>query len=421
MKIRRIAVIGGGLAGITSAYELARRGFEITLYEVREAVALETSFANGSMLTPSMSDPWNAPGVHKRLAASILDPQSPMKLRVGTLPSLFCWGMRFLRNSTVSRHNLATRASYQLARYSLERTRALREQLALNYDEAAHGSLKVFRSAAAMQPSLSAAQLLAPLGLRFETLDRNAAIAVEPELAAIRERISGALHFPDDESGDAFKFCEALARATMHEGGRVHTGARVDAIAVENGKVLGVVTKRGMDRVDAVVAAAGNATPQLLKPWGIYLPIQPAKGYTVTFDITHIERRPQLPVIDDALHAAVVPIGTRLRVAGTAEFAGMDTTLRTDRIENLLTLLADIYPRIASRIDHSRANAWTALRPMSADGLPFIGPTRVSGLFVNAGHGHLGWTMAAGSAILLADLLDGREPDLDPDPYRTNR
>ncbi|HEX7012532.1 MAG TPA: D-amino acid dehydrogenase [Steroidobacteraceae bacterium] len=421
MTSQRIAVIGGGLAGITTAYELVRRGFETVVYEAREDVARETSYANGAMLTPAMSDPWNAPGVYKHLAASLFNSRSPMKLRLGTVPSMFTWGLRFLRNSTAARHDAATQASYRLARHSLECTRALREQLGLQYDAAARGALKLFHSQAGMQGPLAMARRLEPLGLRFEVLDRDATVQAEPELEAIRDRISGALYFPDDESGDALKFCEALTQVIVKSGGIVRTGTCVSSIAVERGKVIGVVIDQELHQACAVVVAAGNATPQLVRRLGITLPIQPAKGYTLTFDISHLERRPLLSVIDDALHAAVVPLNARLRVAGTAEFAGMDKTLHAERVENLLALLGDIYPHIAAAIDRRHADVWAALRPMSADGLPFIGPTRVPGLFVNAGHGHLGWTLAAGSANLLADLISRQEPAVDPGPYRATR
>lgn len=421
MQKQKIAIIGAGLAGITTAYELARRGKEVTVYEMREGIARETSFANGSMLTSAMSDPWNAPGIHRHLAASLFDPRSPMKLRLRAVPSLFIWGLRFLRNSTPARHKAATTASYRLGCYSVERTRELRELLNLQYDAASRGSMKLFRDPQAMESSLAAARLLAPIGLRFELLDRDGAVASEPELASIRAQIAGAVRFPDDESGDALKFCEALGQCIAQQGGRVLTRAPVATIAIERGKAVGVMVADDLHRTDVVVVAAGNATPRLLRPLGLSLPIKPVKGYTVTFDISHLQHRPQIPIIDDASHAAVVPLGTRLRMAGTAEFAGMDTTLSPERIDILLGLLAGIYPQIAAQIDHARGQAWTALRPMSADGLPFIGPTRVPGLLVNAGHGHLGWTLAVGSAHLLADLIAGHRLAIDPAPFSAMR
>ena len=391
------------------------------MFEAREGVALETSCANGSLLTPAMSDPWNAPGVYRLLAASLFDPSSPMKLHPAAIPSLLKWGVRFLRNSTLARYRAATRSNYRLARYSVERTRELRDRLGLQYDAAAVGSMKLFRCRASFERSLALARLLEPLGLRCEVLDRDGAVSMEPALLSIREQIVSALRFPDDECGDARKFCEALAQVLPLTGGTLLTGTRVSALAVENGRAIGVITDKGLHRAAAVVAAAGNATPRLVRPLGISLAIRPVKGYTVTIDASRVEGRPLIPVIDDDSHAAVVPIGTRLRVAGTAEFAGMDTTLREERIAALHTLLATVYPAIAQSIDHANVEKWAALRPVSADGLPFIGATRVRNLFVNAGHGHLGWTLAVGSAHLVADAITGERSAIDPAAYCANR
>jgi D-amino-acid dehydrogenase len=272
-----------------------------------------------------------------------------------------------------------------------------------------------------MSSGRALAEQLAPLGLRFDVLDRDGAIAAEPALEGIREQIAGALRFPDDGVGDSFKFCEALTDAFRHAGGELRTGVQVSGIAVDRGKAVGVISSAGRVRADTVVVAAGRATPGLVRHLGIALPIRPVKGYTVTFDASRVEGRPAMAVIDNDLHAAIVPLGTRLRVAGTAEFAGEDLRLRPERIENLLKLLSAIYPRIAARLDLAGGYAWTGLRPMSADGLPFVGATRVPGLYINAGHGHLGWTHACGSAHLVADLIAGGLTEIDPEPYRATR
>jgi D-amino-acid dehydrogenase len=417
---RDAIVVGAGLMGVATAHALLARGYRTTLVEAREGVALETSHANGAMLVASMPDPWNAPGVHRHLATSLFDPHSPMKLRLAAVPSLTTWGIRFLRNSTAARHAAATRANYALARYSVAQTRELRERLGLRYDASTAGTMKIFREAGAMEGPLALARMLAPLGLEFAVLDADGAVAAEPALADVHGQIAGALRFPGDEAGDAFTFCESLAAQFERGGGVVRRSTRVRGLTADRAGVTGVALERETLSAPLVVVAAGNGTERLVRSVGLRLPIRPAKGYTLTFDQAPAGS-PRLPVVDDALHAAVVPLGSRLRIAGTAEFAGNDLSIRRERIENLVNLLRAMYPGIAARLDLAAGRPWTGLRPMSADGLPFIGATRIRGLYVNAGHGHLGWTLAVGSARLLADALDGRAPEIDPTPYAASR
>jgi D-amino-acid dehydrogenase len=414
-------IVGGGLLGLATAQALLERGEPATVIEAREDVALETSSGNAGMMTPSMGDPWNGPGVHRHLAASLLDPRSPMKLRLRALPSLTTWGVRFLRNSASDRHLAATEANFLLGSYSVQQTRSLRERLGLDYDAADRGTMKVFRDPAAMQPPLELARHLAKLGLQVIELDAAGAVAEEPMLADIRRHIAGALRFPDDAVGDSMKFCQGLRSGLVRAGVGVRVSVRAERLLVDRGVVRGVATDRGEVEADRVIVACGTWSPKLLRSAGVSLPVKPAKGYSLTVDVTGAIRRPGIPVVDDAMHAAVAPLGDRLRVAGTAEFAGFDTTIDRVRVENLAALLRAIYPGLARSVDFSKAVAWTGLRPMSCDGKPFIGESAVRGLYVNSGHGHLGWTLAVGSGQLLADLVVGRKPAIDPVPFRVDR
>lgn len=417
----KVIVVGAGLAGVTTAHELARRGHETILIERHQGVGLDASYANGALLTPSMAEPWNAPGVHRLLAASLFDPRSAMKLRLSAIPSLIGWGSRFLACSTSARHEAATKASFILAKYSVGRTRDVRAELGLTYDAKTVGTLKIFRTTAAMESALAIASKLEPLGLRFEVSNGDEAVAAEPALAEIRSRIIGALRFPDDESGDARQFCEQLANAFCKAGGILWTHACVTELSVKRSTVSGVMVGERVECAGSVIVAAGSTSADLLRQVGVSVPIRPVKGYTVTFDASHIERGPVIPIVDGALHAAIVPLGSRLRVAGTAEFAGENRRLVEERVDKLLMLPNTTLPRIARQFSRASAQAWAGLRPMSPDGLPFIGPTRISGLYINAGHGHLGWTQAMGSACLLAGTVDGKNPDIDPSPYSAMR
>lgn len=415
---KRTLIIGGGLIGATTLYELAARGREVVLLEAREALAEGASEANGGMATPSMPEPWNSPGVWRHLAASLFDPYAAMKLRFKAIPGLAFWGLQFLYGSRASLHHAAAVANFALARYSLDRIRTLSEQLDLDYDGADCGTMKIFESREAMAEPRRQAELLHGLGQPFEELDTNGAVAREPLLEAVRERIAGALYFPADRVGDARKFTLQVAERACAVGGVVRCSARVTQLLGDRDRVTGVTLNNGEEMsADDVVIATGADAPALSRRFGVRPPIKPAKGYSLTLSPPPGAALPGLPVLDDAMHAAVVPLGDRIRLVGTAEFAGRDRAIRQTRIENLYRLFQRILPELAAQTPLSDGAPWTGLRPMSADGPPFIGPTKTSGLWLNCGHGHLGWTMSAGSAGLLADQMEGAATAIDPAPY----
>lgn len=409
-------IVGGGLAGAATFFELARRGLDPVLVEGADDLALGASYANGAMLTPSMSDPWNGPGVGRQLAASLFDPGSPMKLHLSQVPALARWGLAFLANSTAGRHWLATEANFRLARYSLEGTHDIARMLDLELGESPAGSLKIFATREAMAGPLALGRRLAESGLAFDVLDADGAVAVEPMLAPIAGRIAGAIRYPNDAVGDARRFTLALGAAARQAGGEVRLGERVQRLE-RAGAGFTVHTDKGTLHGRRVVLAAGVAAPRLARRFGVRLPIRPAKGYSLTYRLQPGAQRPRTAIIDDAMHAAVVPLGDRLRVVGTAEFAGENRTVDPRRIDNLAGLLARVYPEFVPALDRDSAEGWAGLRPMSADGRPFVGPAPQDGVWINAGHGHLGWTMAVGSARLLADLMTGTAPAIDPRPY----
>lgn len=411
-----VIVVGAGLAGLSIAQQLARRGRRVCVVDAADDVAAGASYANGGLLTPSMSDPWNSPGVHRHLFASLFDPHSAMKLRPRAVPSLMVWGVRFLANSRPAEHRRSTAACYALAAYSLGAMREVRDGLAQPYDSAARGSLKLFRSQAAIEACLPVNRLLEEQGMKLELLDRAATLKTEPQLAAIGDQIAGAIFYPGDESGDARQYCLALAADIERLGGEIRLGTTVTRVLASGRAVGGVATSAGEIRASAVVVAAATASDRLTREHGVRLGIRPAKGYSLTVEAGD-GPMPALPVVDDALHAAITPLGSRLRIAGTAEFAGEDRRLDRARIENLEGLLGALYPEVRARVRIEDAVPWCGLRPMTADGLPFVGAAPLKGLWVNAGHGHLGFTLAAGSARLLADLMDARAPEIDPAPF----
>jgi len=414
----RVLIIGAGLIGVTSAYALRRRGHEVVVIDRAAGPGLETSFANGSLLTPSMPEPWNAPGCWRTLLASLGRSDSPMQLRARALPALTHWGLQFLRNSGAARYQRNAIRNLRLALYSLKVMASIRRDTGIEYGRTARGTLRLFREAAALDRALAASPL-ASEELKFRPLSKEQTLELEPALTPIASQFVGSIHYPVDETGDAHRFCRGLAEQARRGGVQFRFGMEILSIEADAGRVTAMVSAG--ERLEAekyLVAAASYSTP-LLKGVGIDLPVQPVKGYSVTF-----EHRPEadslrIPIIDDDLHAVVVPLEGAIRVAGTAEFAGYDRSPNPTRTRNLLKLLQQVLPQFA--FDPAAAKSWCGLRPMSSDGVPIIGPTPLSNLFVNTGHGHLGWTMAAGSAELLADLIDGRQPALEPGSYDLKR
>jgi D-amino-acid dehydrogenase len=416
-KSDQVLIIGGGLLGLATAHALLERGESVHVLEALPQLGQGTSFANGGLITPSMAEPWNAPGASRHLAASLTDPAAPMKLRPHALPGLLRWGFRFLRHSTPTRYRRATEASCRLAMLSVRELSAWRERLNLAYDGRASGSLSLFRKGSSMQEQLAMSQHLQPLGLRFAKLDAGGAIAVEPMLAEIADQIVGALHFPDDEVGDAHALCRALGESIIARGGTIDAQRRVSRIMVRAQRVQGVLADGERIPAARVIVAAGIGSVRLLRSAGVRISVAPAKGYSLTVDFGGLAALPSLPVSDRVRHVVLTPLGQRLRIAGTAEFTGKDLRMRPERIAPLAAAMRELYPRLAHAADPDAGLSWAGLRPVSADGLPFIGATRVAGLYANAGHGALGLTLAAGSAALLADLLHGVPPTIDPAPY----
>lgn len=405
-----ILIIGGGLMGVTTLYELAARGHEAVLFEAQDALGLGASFANGGVLHPSLPDPWNNPGIGGPLLRSLFSPTAAMKLHWRQLPSLAGWGLSFLRHSAPAKHWHASRANYHLATYATQQTIALSQKLNLSFNNRPTGMMKIYRTAAALEKATSFAEKLAAEGLAFEPLTPSQMVARDRQLADAAAQAVGALHFTGDYLGDARGFLLALAEQAKAKGARIRTSSKVLHLMQQNGKVTGlrVRTPQGDETVDGqVVLTAGHCVDQLTRPLGLRLPIRPAKGYSMTLDASALgDDMPVYPIVDDARHISITPLGNRLRVLGTAEFAGADTRLDAKRIDTLKRFLADFYPQLAAKLDLAAADLWAGLRPMSADGKPFIGASRRDGLWLNCGHGHLGWTMAVGSAKLLVHHID---------------
>lgn len=416
-----VIVIGAGLAGLSVAWYLREGGAAVTLLERNASPGMETSFANGGLLHPSMVEPWNSPGVLSFLLRNIGRADSPMLIRPRVLPSLLGWGVRFIRASRAECFLATTRKNLVLARYSVELMGELRNLAGLKYGAYVRGSLQIFRNDQVARTTIEWVRQLADLEHRLLSVDEL--IVLEPALAPMAGSLVGAIHYPRDEGGDAHLFCREMAARLQERDVAIRYGVGCHSL-LRNGRDEAVVVDSLGQRLeaDAVVLATGSISPLLAKSIGLALPICPVKGYSITMPRIEHALAPHIPVTDPVLHMAVVPVGEdRIRLAGTAEFAGYDRKIDPARINNLIQLLKRIYPDYARELCPSAIAPWAGLRPMSADGMPLLGRTRVRNLFLNAGHGQLGWTMAAGSGRLVADLILNRKPEIDPMPYALAR
>lgn len=418
MSRGEVLVVGGGLAGLCSAAALSEAGCSVHVLERREDVGLETSFANGGLLTPSMPHPWNSPGVWRLLLKWIGREDAPMLLRPSALGSYVGWGLRFLSASSPRGYRAATEANFRLCDYSLRCVQRWRRDMRLDYAADTRGTLNVYRDGAAFRHALAAVEELRPVGLTCAAIDAAAAVRLEPLLDEARDAIVGAIHYPTDETGNAYLFCQALKERLLERGVRISQSTTVRSLHIAAGRVAGVETAAGELLQGAqVVVAAGPWSAALLDAQGVRLHVRPVKGYSLSIRGVAPCLMPGIALIDDSLHAVMTPLGDTLRLAGTAEFSGWDRTVGAQRLEALWKLPAVLTPGLSRALDRTSALGWCGLRPVSADGTPYIGASAINGLWVNAGHGHLGWTQAAGSGCLLAQLICGAPAAIDPGPY----
>ena len=421
----RVIVIGAGLAGLTSAYYLQRDGAEVTVIERAPGVGLGTSFANGATLHASLSAPWNSPGILWQLIRWMGREDAPMLLRSRALPDLLGWGLQFLRQSSRHHFEVNARKNLLLAIYSLRLMARIREQTPLSYSYQGRGLLSVFRTAAAQSERMGELDILASHGLSMRKLDRDHLLTLEPTLVPIGDELVGGIHYAADEGGDAHAFCMELARILGAGGADIRCGVTANGfdVAARQVRCLRVGDAGEELAADCFVLAAASDSVELARTAGIKLPVRPVKGYSITVPRRCApEAAPSIGIEDGELHAVVVPVGAdRIRVAGTAELAGYDLSINARRIENLQRLLARLFPRFAERLTPEDVSPWAGLRPMCVDGVPLLGATALGNLWLNTGHGHLGWTLAAGSARCVADQIAGRATHLNARDYALAR
>jgi D-amino-acid dehydrogenase len=405
----RVLVLGSGVIGTSVAYYLSRAGHEVTVVDRQPGPALETSFANAGEVSPGYSSPWAGPGVPLKAIKWLLMHHRPLVIKPSLDPALWRWMLAMLRNCTEDAYRLNKSRMVRLAEYSRDCLRALRADTGIQYDERAQGTLQLFRTQKQLDAVASDIEILKQYGVPFELLDRAGFVQVEPGLADTQHKFVGALRLPGDETGDCFKFTQALARMAEAQGAQFRFGVDIHGLERSGQRITGVHTGAGVLRADRYVVALGSYSTRLLQPLGIDVPVYPVKGYSITVPITDAAGAPESTVMDETHKVAVTRLGDRIRVGGTAQLSGFDLGLAEARRRTLEFVVSDLFPHGG---DVARAEFWTGLRPMTPDGTPIVGGTDIDNLFLSTGHGTLGWTMAAGTGRVMADLLSGREPEI---------
>lgn len=406
----RVLVLGAGVVGTAAAWYLSRAGHEVVVVDRRDGAGMETSFANGGQVSPCHAEPWANPAVIPKAMGWLGREDAPLLFRWSRWdPALWAWGLRFLANCTSARVGVNTERTLRVALYSRDCLRELRAELGLSYDQRGQGILHVYRDRRQFEHALGAAELMGRHGLPRHPLTAADCARLEPALAAVEPELAGGIHTPGDESGDAHKFTTSLAALAMAGGADFRFGRTVKALLRDGGRVVGALTDAGELRAEATVLALGSYSPLLARPLGLRLPIVPAKGYSITVPVAGHAGAPLVSVTDDEAKMVYSRLGDRLRAAGTAEFSGYDTSLNPIRWEVLRRKARALFPDGG---EYDRAEPWAGLRPVTPDSVPLIGAAPLAGLWLNTGHGTLGWTMACGSGRVIADLVSGREPDI---------
>jgi D-amino-acid dehydrogenase len=410
-------VMGAGLLGVTSAYYLRQLGHDVVVVDRQAAPAAETSFANGGQVSVSHAEPWANPGAPLKLLKWLGQEDAPLLFRLRADMRQWLWGLSFLRECTPARTRHNIEQIVRLGTYSRSMLQQLRERCGLQYDQRTQGILHFYTSQREFDSAEAPAAQMRALGCDRRVISADEAVRLEPALAHIRPQLAGATYTADDESGDAQRFTRALAERCQADGVQFLMGHHITALREAGGRIehLEVTDAEGRYQrlqADAYVLAAGSFSPQLAKPLGIRLPIYPAKGYSVTMPVKDASKAHQVSLTDDEYKLVFSRLGDRLRIAGTAELNGYDRDLNQVRCEAIVRRVEELFPGAG---DSTQAQFWSGLRPATPSNVPLIGRSRLPNLYLNTGHGTLGWTHSCGSGKSIAHLVSGLKPEVDFD------
>lgn len=402
-------ILGAGVIGVTTAYYLAKAGHSVMVIDRQSEVARETSFANAGLIAPGHVHAWASPRAPMILLRSLVREDTALRFRLKADPRLWAWSLRFLANCTAQRNRRNTLHKLRLCLYSRQALIDLRAETGIAYDEIVKGALYLHRDRAQLEAAVRNMRLLNDNGLALQAHDPDGCVAIEPRLADAKQRLAGGIYAPSDESGDSRLFTEKLAALCRSLGVEFRFGTAIKGLAATGEVVKGVVTDQGTIGGDRFVLALGSYSPFVARSLGLRLPIYPIKGYSVTIPAND-EGAPLVGGVDEGYLVAFARMGDRLRLTGTADFAGYDTSHEPKSFTTILRAARDLFPHGG---DYERPTYWACLRPMTPDGPPIIGACRYRNLLLNTGHGHMGWTMACGAGRIVADLMQGRPPEID--------
>ena len=405
-------VLGGGVAGVTTAYELLRDGWEVTLLERLEKPALFTSHANAGLVAPGHAYAWSSPAAPGILLRSLYRNDQALRFRPNLDPALWRWMRKFVRNCNAESARTNTIRKLRLCRYSQDRLKTVVGETGVAYDGRDGGLIYFYRTPESFAAGRAKATLLTDNGMKIEMLDADQAAAIDPALAPVRDQIAGALYAPSDESGDACMFTQNLADICAEKGATLQFGTTVTGFETEGRQVTAVTTDKGTFTADAVVLSLGVYSPHLGRRLGLDLPVYPVKGYSVTIPVAGRNNPPRIGGVDEDNLVAYCPMGDRIRLTATAEFAGYDTSHKPADFRYMLDVARRLFPEAG---DFDQPTYWAGLRPMTPEGSPIFGRGKYENLWLNTGHGHMGWTMSCGAARICADLMSTRTPGIDLD------
>jgi len=413
----RVVILGSGVIGVTSAYYLAKAGHQVTVLERHDGSALDTSFGNAGQISPGYASPWAAPGIPLKALKWMFEEHAPLAIRPdGTLQQLR-WMWQMLRHCNAERYAINKERMVRLAEYSRDCLRQLRADTGISYEDRQQGTLQLFRTQEQFDGAEKDIAVLRQTGVPFELLDRNQLAQAEPALAKAGNKLTGGLRLPNDETGDCQLFTTRLAKMAQDLGVQFRYGVDIKALAVAADAVDGVVCGNELIKGDAYVVALGSYSTQLLRNI-VDIPVYPLKGYSITVPVTNANAAPVSTILDETYKIAVTRFDNRIRVGGMAEIVGFNKDLNPKRRATLEMVVNDLFPGAGNT---AQASFWTGLRPMTPDGTPVVGPTALQNLFINTGHGTLGWTMSCGSGQLLSDLISGRRPAIAADDLSVAR
>ncbi|MGO4998923.1 D-amino acid dehydrogenase [Oceanisphaera sp. W20_SRM_FM3] len=406
----KVLVLGSGVAGVASAWYLAQQGHDVVVLERQPNAAEETSFANAGQLSFGMSSPWAAPGIPQKAVKWLFQTHAPLKLRPSLNPAQWQFMLSMLANCTEKAYAINKSRMVRVSEYSRHCINSLQDELQLPFEARKQGLLQVFRSQKQIDDAAKDINVLQEFNVNHQLLNVEECIAREPALARVKHKLVGGLHFPDDQTGDCNLFTKSLVERCKEKGVQFKFNTEIKALVSDGDRIMGVQTAQGLEMADQVLVCMGSYSPFLLNPLGIRLPVYPIKGYSLTIEIKDTAAAPLSTVMDETYKVAITRFDNRIRAAGTAELADFNADLPKARRETIAESVGSLFPE-GGHLDS--AQFWTGFRPMTPDGTPIIGGTRYKNLWLNTGHGTLGWTMAAGSAKLIADLISGNKPEID--------